>query len=40
MNDRTFHPLDSYYLVDIGNGRTNPVRITTSHTAAGPGVAA
>ncbi|CAM5325964.1 MULTISPECIES: hypothetical protein [Streptomyces] len=26
--DRTFHPLDAAGYVDVGNGRTDPVRIT------------
>jgi hypothetical protein len=30
VNDRTFHPLASRDFIDIGNGRTDPVRITTA----------
>ncbi|MFD7661267.1 hypothetical protein [Streptomyces sp. NPDC059788] len=26
--DRTFHPLDAAGYVDVGNGRTDPVRLT------------
>ncbi|WP_381796491.1 hypothetical protein [Streptomyces niveus] len=36
--NRTFFPLDSHGLVDIGNGHTDPVRITDagrSHLAGG-----
>lgn len=28
VNDRTFHPLDRFGLIDVGNGHTDPVRIT------------
>ncbi|MFK0104761.1 hypothetical protein [Streptomyces sp. NPDC091217] len=30
VNDRTFHPLDAHGFVDIGNGRTDPVKLTTA----------
>ena len=33
VNDRTFHPLAAHDLVDIGNGHTDPVRITAAGRA-------
>lgn len=33
VNDRTFHPLSTLGFVDIGNGRTDPVKATTAGRA-------
>ncbi|KIF69277.1 hypothetical protein HY68_12835 [Streptomyces sp. AcH 505] len=33
VNNRTFYPLDSHGLVDVGNGRTDPVRVTATGRA-------
>ncbi|MCZ0983841.1 hypothetical protein O1L60_44570 [Streptomyces diastatochromogenes] len=33
MNDRTFHPLESAGLIDVGDGSTDPVRITDAGRA-------
>ncbi len=33
VNDRTFHPLTARDLIDIGNGHTDPVRITAAGRA-------
>lgn len=33
VNDRTFHPLAARDLIDIGNGHTDPVRITKAGRA-------
>lgn len=33
VNDRSFHPLDAYGFVDIGDGRTDPVKVTAAGRA-------
>ncbi|MFI1020818.1 hypothetical protein [Streptomyces olivaceus] len=33
VSDRTFHPLAADNLINIGNGRTDPVKVTASGRA-------
>ncbi|MFI7307819.1 hypothetical protein [Streptomyces hygroscopicus] len=33
VNDRTFHPLAAHGLIDIGDGRTDPVKVTATGRA-------
>jgi hypothetical protein len=33
VNDRTFHPLTARGLIDIGDGRTTPVKVTAAGRA-------
>ncbi|WP_157857324.1 hypothetical protein [Streptomyces yerevanensis] len=33
VNDRTFHPLDAADFIDIGNGRTDRVKVTAAGRA-------
>ncbi|WP_263165453.1 hypothetical protein [Streptomyces sp. SCSIO ZS0520] len=33
FNDRTFHPLDKHALIHVGDGHTDPVRITPAGRA-------